>query len=211
MKRASKSVAIFATDEGLNGLDLHVVNESSEPLEGEVRLALYRDGEAVVASGTKIERVLPRSGVTLRADALLPGFLDVTYAYRFGPPAHDVTVVTLVDAKSQVVLDQAFHFPRGLGSLAPCELGLEGTLREVEGGLYAVTLRTRRFALAVAIAVEGCLPDDNYFHLAPGVQKSVTLVRRSGHGRPQGWLSALNGRSAVRLALGESKAREGAT
>ncbi|HMJ50761.1 MAG TPA: glycoside hydrolase family 2 protein [Polyangiaceae bacterium] len=208
VKRASKSVAVFVTDEGLNGLDLHVVNESSRALSCEVRLALYRDGEAVVAVGTKVERVLPRAGLTLRADALLPGFFDVTYAYRFGPPAHDVTVVTLVDAETQVVLDQAFHFPRGLGSLPACELGLEGALREVDEDHYAVTLRTRRFALAVAVAVDGCLADDNYFHLPPGAEKTVTLVRQSGSGRPGGWLHALNGRSPVRLALGESKTAE---
>ena len=203
VKRAAKNVALFATDEGLNGLHLHVLNESSRPLACEVRLALYRDGEALVASGTKIERVLPRGGSTLRADELLPGFFDVTYAYRFGPPAHDVTVVTLVDAENRTVLDQAFHFPRGLGSFAPCDLGLEGSLRQIGEGRYAMTVRTRRFALAVAVAVDGCLPDDNYFHLAPGGEKTVTLVRgEGGPARPQGWLGALNGRAAVRLAMG---------
>jgi beta-mannosidase len=208
VKRAMKSVALFATDEGVNGLHIHLVNETSQPLEGEVRLALYRDGEAVVASGTKIERVPSRGGATLRTSALLPTFFDVTYAYRFGPPAHDVTVATLVDPESQTVLDEAFHFPRGLGALVPCDLGLEGMLTEAGEGRYAVTVRTRRFALAVAVAVEGCLPDDNYFHLAPGAAKTVTLVRQRGQGRPQGWLSALNSRGPVRLALTENKAGE---
>jgi beta-mannosidase len=137
----------------------------------------------------------------LRGSALLPAFFDMTYAYRFGPPAHDVTTAMLVDAQSQMVLDEAFHFPRGLGALAPCDLGLEGTLFARSDGSFAATVRTRRFALAIAIAVEGFLPDDNYFHLSPGAEKTVTLVRRSGQGRPQGWVSALNGRSPVRLAL----------
>ena len=210
-KRAMKSVALFATDEGVNGLHLHVVNETSRPFDGEVRLALYRDGEAVVASGSNIERVLARGATTLRASSLLPGFFDVTYAYRFGPPAHDVTVATLVDVESQIVLDQAFHFPRGHGSFAPCDLGLEGALTDSGAGHYTVKVRTRRFALAVAVAVEGCVPDDNYFHLAPGAEKTVTLVRRSGQGRPQGWLSALNALSPVRLALVDGKAAERAT
>jgi beta-mannosidase len=211
VKRAAKSVALIATDEGVNGLDLHVVNETSEPLACEVSLALYRDGEALIASGNRIEHVLPRAGVTVRANALLPSFFDVTYAYRFGPPAHDVTVVTLTDASSRAVLDQAFHFPRGLGSLGPCDLGLEGSLAEIDDGRCTVTVRTRRFALAVAVTVEGCVPDDNYFHLAPGADKTVTLVRRKGQGRPQGWVSALNGRGPVRLALAEVRSEEGAT
>jgi beta-mannosidase len=208
VKRAAKRVALSVTDEGVNGLHLHVVNETSEPLACELRLALYRDGEAVVASGSKIERVLGRAGLTLRASALLPAFFDVTYAYRFGPPAHDVTVATLVEVQSRKVLDQVFHFPRGLGALAPCDLGLEGALSERGDGTFAATLRTRRFALAVAIAVEGFLPEDNYFHLAPGAEKTVTLVRRSGQGRPEGWVSALNGRSPVRLVLSPTTSGE---
>jgi beta-mannosidase len=62
-------------------------------------------------------------------------------------------------------------------------------------------LRTRRFALAVRVTVDGCEPDDNYFHLAPGVEKTVTFVRRAGQGRPQGWVQALNGRAPLRLTL----------
>jgi beta-mannosidase len=209
VKRAAKSIAVTVTDEGVNGLDVHVQNETAKPLDCEVRLALYRDGEAPIASGQKVERVLPRAAVTLRGSALLAAFFDVTYAYRFGPPAHDVTVVSLIEAESRTVLDQAFHFPRGLGALLPRDLGLEGTLLELGAGRYAVTVRTRRFALAVSIAVEGCLPDDNYFHLAPGTPKTVTLVRHSGQGRPEGWLSALNGCSRVRLALALAEQKSG--
>jgi beta-mannosidase len=201
VKRALKSVAIFASDEGLSGLDLHVVNESPEPLACEVRLALYRDGEALVAEGAKVEHVLPRAAATLRANSLLPSFFDVTYAYRFGPPAHDVSVVTLRDERTAVVLDQAFHFPRGLGVFGVSDLGLEATLAEAGPGRYTATLRTRRFALAVRVTVDGCEPDDNYFHLAPGAVKTVTFLRRAGQGRPQGWVQALNGRSPLRLAL----------
>jgi beta-mannosidase len=137
----------------------------------------------------------------LRANSLLPSFFDVTYAYRFGPPAHDVTVVTLADARTSAVLDQAFHFPRGLGVFGTCDLGLEGTLAEAGPGRFTVTLRTRRFAVAVRVTVDGCEPDDNYFHLAPGVEKKVTFVRRTGQGRPQGWVQAQNGRAPLRLAL----------
>jgi len=211
VKRASKSVALLVTDEGLSGLDLHVVNESPEPLDCEVHLAIYRDGEALIASGAKIERVPCRAGATLRASALLPHFFDLTYAYRFGPPAHDVTVVTLFDTAHRTVLDQAFHFPGGLRSFSPCELGLEATLCEIEAGKYAVTVHTRRFALSVSVTVDGCVPDDDYFHLPPGGEKTVTLVRRSGQGRPRGFVQALNGRTPVRLALPDHGTAERAT
>ena len=130
VKRASKSVTVLVSDEGLNGLDLHVVNESARPLDCEVRLALYRNGEAIVASGAKVERVLQRGAATMRASSLLPSFFDVTYAYRFGPPSHDVTVITLTDTVSGTVLDEAFHFPNGLGSFLPGEIGLDASLQK---------------------------------------------------------------------------------
>jgi beta-mannosidase len=109
------------------------------------------------------------------------------------------------------VLDQAFHFPNGLGSFPPCELGLDASLAEIDGGRYAVTVRTRRFALSVAVTAPGWAPDDNYFHLPPGGEKSVTLERRSGQGPPQGFVQAQNGRAPVRLALSGERTAERAT
>ena len=35
------------------------------------------------------------------SDALLDGFHDVAYAYRFGPPSHDVVAATLYDTDGQ--------------------------------------------------------------------------------------------------------------
>ena len=44
LKRALAPVALLALDEGLNGLWLHALNDTGEPIEAELRVTLYRDG-----------------------------------------------------------------------------------------------------------------------------------------------------------------------
>ena len=92
LRRAFSPTAVFLTDEGLNGIDVHVVNDAATPFLGEVRLALYRDGATVVGEGRSRIEVAPRG----RADAggrhaprEIHGRLG---AYRFGPPGHDVVL-----------------------------------------------------------------------------------------------------------------------
>ena len=56
----------------------------------------------------------PRSSRTIAACDLWGAFYDTAYAYRFGPPSHDVTVATLARGDGTVIA-QAFHFPQGRG------------------------------------------------------------------------------------------------
>ena len=60
------------------------------------------------------------------------------------------------------------------------------------------------------MTVPGWVPDDNYFHLPPGGEKTVLLERRNGQGRLQGFVQALNGGAPVRIALpAEDRVAEG--
>src|SRR5579864_8805146 len=45
LKRVLAPRTVWTTDEGLNGIDIHVANDRSEPLEASLRVALYRFGE----------------------------------------------------------------------------------------------------------------------------------------------------------------------
>ena len=44
LKRACAPIALLAVDEGLNGLWLHALNDTCEPIEAELRVTLYRGG-----------------------------------------------------------------------------------------------------------------------------------------------------------------------
>jgi beta-mannosidase len=54
-------------------------------------------------------------------------------------------------------------------------------------------VRTRRFAQWVAIDVPGFAPDDSWFHLAPGGERTVTLRPFVEGKPPRGRVRALNG------------------
>ena len=190
LRRALARVALFVIDEGLNGLALHAVNDGATPLAAQLRVALFRDGHVAVASGATRVDVPARGACAHSADALLEGFRDSSYAYRFGPPGHDLVVATLVgDDGAQ--LAQVFHFPLGLPAQLEDDVGLEATL---EG--LTLHVRARRFAQSVHVDLPDFDASDDYFHVAPGGERVVQLT---GPGRPVGTLQPLNARMATRV------------
>jgi beta-mannosidase len=200
LRRALQPLAVLLVDEGLNGVDAHVLNDGPEPFEGELEITAYR-AEAAVATARAHVRVEPRSGERIRPGALLEHFIDLTHAYRFGAPAQDVTVATLLDGATGIVRAEAFHFPRKLPSQLDGEIGLEVSARQVEGDVWEATLRSRRLAFGVELSVRDFRPDDNYFHVAPGKARTVRLRATSPGARPRGSARALNAPVAVKVEL----------
>jgi beta-mannosidase len=111
LRRVWQPRTVLLTDEGLDGLHAHVINESDRELVGELNVTLQRDAQVVIAQAVTPVEVGPRSKRSFSVDALLGTFYDTAYAYRFGPPKHDVAIATLTAAGGEVVAE-AFHFPR---------------------------------------------------------------------------------------------------
>lgn len=172
LRRALQPLAVSITDEGGNGLMAHVVNERAEPLAGELRIALFDKGEVLIAETSHGVRVPGRSACSVALDGCLDGFLDLSYAYRFGPPP-----VTLVHVRLHIADDgeaaEAYFFPAGMPSGVEADIGLHAQLEPMPEGEVAVLLHTRAFAQSVHIQLEGHIVDDNYFHMAPGARRRV--------------------------------------
>jgi beta-mannosidase len=198
VKRVLQPLSLLISDEGLDGLHLHAINETEATRETRLSVTLYR-GEVVVAQATRPLPLSPRSTIELDAEGLLGRFVDIGYAYRFGPPAHDLVVASLHDASSEDLLAEAFHFPHGLPSSQAEDPGLSATLTAAADGSLIATLRTERLAQAVAFGGD-VRAEDSYFHLAPGATRAVRL-RLTGAARPRASLRALNCRSSLRLEL----------
>jgi beta-mannosidase len=199
LKRALAPVALHVSDEGGNGLAVHVTNDRPEPLSGALELALFRAGEIPVGRASRPVEVPARGAVELHAAACFDGFLDLSYAYRFGPPPHDLVAATLRGPAGDVRA-RAFHFPLGLPAAREPDVGLVAEARPGAGGAAALVVRARRFAQSLAIDVEGFEPEDAYFHLAPGEERAVRLRRVSGEGAPRGTVQALNSEAAAKVA-----------
>ncbi len=198
LARAFRPVTVLISDEGLNGIAIHAVNDTSLEITPELRLSLFRGAVRVGESATLVA-IAPRSTRLLNADELLGSFTDISYAYRFGPPNHDTIVATLFDPESGSVLADSFHFPLGVGAFR-ATAKLESRIERIHDGSYAVTIQTDELALAVAIETNGWRPSDNYFHIAPGGERTVLLTAPRGQSAVAG-LTGLTGPTGRATAL----------
>jgi beta-mannosidase len=201
VRRTLQPTAVLLVDEGLNGLDAHAINDGAEALDVDLRVAFFR-GDATVAEGKRAVTVGARSAVRVRVAELLEHFIDATYAYRFGPPSHEVAVATLVDRSTGTVHGEAFHFPGGPPSVREADVGLEAVATPAESGVWTLAVRSRRFAQSVELEVRGYEPDDNYFHVAPGTSRRVTLRPIGSATKPQGTALPLNAHATAKITIG---------
>jgi beta-mannosidase len=190
LARAWQPVSIGLTDEGVNGLRLHLINETSEPVAAEVEIFGLRDGAVVVARAITEVELSPRSTTALSATQVYGGFFDYTYTYRFGEPELSVAVARLrVDGQ---VISEAFSFPLGrAAALGGARLEAE-VIETAEG--WTVQLHSDRFAQSVHLSVPGFGVADDWFHLVPGEAKLVEvrpLPETEATARPSGVVRAL--------------------
>ncbi|MDR3096589.1 MAG: glycoside hydrolase family 2 protein [Paraburkholderia sp.] len=176
MKHTLQRQQILLTDEGLNGLDIHVLNDGPDSLTAQVEIVALRDGTVRVARGRQTITIGPHGGAVIGACALTGQFFDFTFAYRFGPLAHDAVIASMYDAQG-APLSQAFYFPERAAAAVfeRHDIGLEANL-EPCAGRWRLAVKTRSVARYVQIHAPGFLPSDNWFHLAPGHTSYVDLL-----------------------------------
>jgi beta-mannosidase len=199
MARACAAIATGVTDEGVNGIAIHAVNDSPMHLDAEVRVTLWRD-KLAVTEGTAPVTLAPRAASTTGMDAILGRFTDAGYAYRFGPAAFDLVTVALHDSATGSSLSDVFHFPLGMPSMTR-DIEMEAEVWRERDGAWTLRVSTDCLAIAVAVDVAGFTPSDSYFHVAPGRTKSVTLRGNGSVARPSGNVRALNASEPVRLVI----------
>lgn len=172
LRRMLQPVAVTLTDEGVNGVAIHLHNETAAPVSGELRLTALGE-DAVVLEATRTVEVLARSTLELSAFELIGRFFDISYAYRFGPRAHvAVRAVLTTDAgPAEATLVQT---PTAGLSPAPVTTSLQPA-----GDEWILTLQSPRLLRYVHLSDRGWRPDDDGFLLAPGERRQVRLRRRS--------------------------------
>jgi len=190
LKRALQPVAVLLTDEGMNGLFVHVINETAEPVALTLALSAWKDGHVQVAAAERSLTVPPREGVTWPCLALMNHFVDLNWAYRFGPPACDAVCAELRGASGQLV-GRAFHFVEGLCARPAADVGLQVQATLVGSDAGELRIRTRGLAQGIHLQVPGFEPEDDHFHLPPRAEARVRL-RRTGTQPLAGWVHALN-------------------
>jgi beta-mannosidase len=201
LRRALQPIGLAFSDEGLSGLYAHLWNERPNASRVELGIELFRHHEQLIHAVRVPLELAPRAVTEHAVSGWLPGFMDLTRAFRFGPPAVDLVVGSLRDQRGGL-LGQSFYFPLGLPAQPGGDLGLGVEARALAGGDYELTVRSRRFAQSIAIDAGAYRPDDAYFHVSPGGERRVRL-RAPGPGSPppSGSVMPLNAHVATPIAV----------
>jgi beta-mannosidase len=206
LRRALAPVAVWTTDEGLGGMSAHAANDTPAPVSARLRVGLYRDFEVPIATGLE-EVMLPAHGSHERnLEALIGRFVDISWAYRFGPPAQDLVVVSLERENDDGVqlLSQSFRFPAGRPRDvdSATELGIRAACRALADGSLRLTVSSRRLAYGVRVQVTGFEADDDAFSVEPGGTRSVDLRPAIAGSLPgEGLITALNLEAGLRFGI----------
>lgn len=208
VSRALQPLTAWLTDEGNNGLVAHIVNERPKSFAGALEAKVWR-GQDVLAGGTMAIEMAPRSARAFPLAALLDRFMDLTHAFRFGPPGHDATSLTL-RAGDGTMLAQAVHHPMP-GIERHADLGLVATSREGSDGSLLVTVSSRKLARGVHFDVPGFVAEDAWFDLLPGQAREIVLRRDSTTTpKPRRFVDSLSSTAAQLIQAGSSTAPEAA-
>jgi beta-mannosidase len=155
-----QDTALFITDEGSNGLKLHLVNDAPRSVRGLLQIDLYKLSQPVGRPLSKLLSIGPSSVMEINPIQLFDGFADLSYSYRFGPPMYDVMRVAFIrDGRGRSV--EAFHFPLGLPNIQG-DVGLSATAHATASSVE-VRLESRCFAQAVHIEAPGYVVEGQYF------------------------------------------------
>jgi len=211
LRRALAPVAVWMTDEEVNGVDVHVANDRPDELDARLRVALYRDGATRVAEAETELRLAGHETRRLSVEAMVGSFVDAAWAYRFGPPAQHAIVATLATGEpanassgggstrggstgsgssADGMLSQSFFFPAGrpIERRTAAELGLS-----VSATGDALRFETERLVYGVRISAPGFTPLDDAFSVEPGAGRTVALRRDDAEARPdKASVTALN-------------------
>ncbi|MEO8841675.1 MAG: glycoside hydrolase family 2 protein [Kofleriaceae bacterium] len=186
LRRALAPVALAITDEGTNGLALHLANDTAQPVTRTLELALWRGGDTQVGRAEREVTIGRHAAMELAAADLFDGFYDLSYAYRFGPNGVHVIHARFGEAEQ-------FWFPAGMPSGREHEVGLSA---QQTGD--ALTITTKRFAQFVTIDLPGWLPADDGFHLAPN-QARVIGLKPTGAAVKPGTVQAVNAEAGSKI------------
>ncbi len=190
LRRAFRPLHLGLTDEGLNGLGVHLVNETRTDRRVRLTLASYGDGPHSLARAERDVTLPAGAAVSLTSHELLGRFFDIAHAYRFGPRAHQATLARLYDPQTGALLAEASHVLAGC-AVAATDIGL--TARPANADVPALAIATERFAHHVTVEDPVFRAADEGFCLAPGETRIVPLIRRDRTSGPAaGRVTALN-------------------
>ncbi len=200
IRQAWKNQTLIFESVGLDGLLLHVINESPKPLSGCVSLQCYAGTHLASEKIDFPVDVAAASSISFSIEQLFGRFVDPSYAYRFGPPAYSAISAALTN--NDKLVDTSLHYVTEEELPKVTESSITAKLSVIDDERLLLTLNSTEVVQYLKINTSSYLPEDNYFTLIPGVTRTVilTLVSQKPR-RIKVLLTALNLSKEIRVAL----------
>ena len=202
LRRAWSPRTVLVADDGLDGMTAHVINERDTALRGLLRVQRWL-GERSIEHGEVAVQVGAASVDQLHLDAVLGGFRDLGWAYRFGPPGHDAVVVELHDDAGSLV-DRVVHLlPHARVRVGrPDGVELSATVEHV-GDARLLEVSVSGGPAVVAVEAPGWLALDNYVVALPGLAARIELRPGAAERANSASVRVVAGRGELRCRLDE--------
>ncbi|TQV74602.1 glycoside hydrolase family 2 protein [Aliikangiella marina] len=198
LKRHWQPLSVLLTNESINGIDAHVINESQENFSGHLVVALVNKRGFVATEVKKDISVKSRKSLTINLETVLGGFYDINHTYRFGPASHQLISVSLCDDETK--LAESFYRVEKQVPLVDYEAKLEYQLTAIDDFRYQLKVSANKYIAAVTIKTPGYIAEDNFFSLMPNSPKTLELTRHCEYqGKFKGYISALNLSEEIKL------------
>ncbi|MDO9181219.1 MAG: hypothetical protein Q7U04_02365 [Bacteriovorax sp.] len=176
LKRVWAKQAVLLTDEGLDGIQVHLLNETAISLKGILEVDFFIHQKIRSGHVRHSIELVPRESITLNVDELLGHFSDHNNVYRFGPAKYDVIRASLKCAQTSELISEAFYFPTGLNLAFAEAEGVQVEIDFVSQNEIIVTVSTTIFLQNAYLSCHGYLAEDNYFHMAPNQIRKIKLT-----------------------------------
>ncbi len=191
LKRCWQSINIFFTNESLNGLDVHIINETKKDLDATLEILLINKQGDLSSSKEHKVYINAQSALSFNIENLLGAFCDITYSYRFGPV--NILAVSARLVKGEKLISESFFYPQMNNLLTQLNGQIEYEVLQSDNQDYRLKLTANKFVYGVYIETRQYSCNDNYFNLLPGICKEISLKASSGSNSVlKGYISALN-------------------
>lgn len=201
VKQAFQPLVAFLIDTGLDGLEVIIINETSEKKCLNIELKLLACPNSITGSFQQQIELQANEIWRENVDFLIGSFRDPNYVYQFGPQQHDVVSLEVFEQESSSPITQDIYFPNSLRLRKEREADIEINKLMINGEFF-LSITSNCFLQAVHLDIPKTTVDENYFHLVPGTTKLVKItLSEEVKDIIKGYLTALNLESPHRIRV----------
>jgi beta-mannosidase len=205
MARRCAATMLSLVDEGLNGIVCNLVNDLPNSVTGQLSLGVF-DGANLVKSAEHSVVLGARSMMHCSLSELLCTYADYSNAYGFGLPSCDLIRARFswVDERCIQQQSESHVWPTGRpsGTNRADVVSASIVSDDVASGIAVVKIESKTGAFGIHLDADGWDRSDDWFHLAPGDARLVTVRRRNTSASSRVVVRAITAPSSVSVSFG---------